>query len=98
MKMKNYSIYAHALHSRLQLIRNKLDYSLNMKPSQVVIKNLLYFKKAAESIENQHIYVCDRGDYFDAAELLLLSLDPEERKILNQPLWKRNEDLGSLET
>ncbi|MCE6993080.1 hypothetical protein [Dyadobacter sp. CY323] len=85
--MKNYSLYAHALHSRLQMIRNKLDINPILPPSDIVAINLKYFEKAGESVSKQHHYQCNRGDYHAAAELLLMTLNPEEQKIKDQPLW-----------
>ena len=89
MKLKPYSLAVRALHSRLQLIRNKLDVDQGMTPNEVVERNLKYFKRAGESVELQHEGVrCDRFDFHHAAELFLTSVDPLEKQVLGQPLWK----------
>ena len=85
---KNYSIYVHALHSRLQLVRNKLDISKKMTPNDVITRNLRMFEKAGESVKIYHDHKCGKSEYYDAAELFLLSIDPDEAKILAQPVWK----------
>lgn len=85
---KNYSIVVHALHSRLQLVRNKLDVNKKMTPTDVVTRNLRIFEKAGESVKIYHDQKCGKSEYYDAAELFLLSIDPDEAKILAQPVWK----------
>lgn len=97
IKIKKYSLTVHALHSRLQLIKNKLDFAPGMLPGDVAIRNKKYFDKASESVLNDHELRCDRSDYYHAAELFLISLDEMEKEILNLPLWKREEDKNNLE-
>lgn len=72
----NYSTLAHTLHSRLQLIRNKLDFEAGMEPSQMVIRNLKYFEKAAESVYTYHQFRSNRSDFIDAAELFISTVKP----------------------
>ena len=84
---KNYSIYAHALHSRLQMIRNKLDFNAQMHPSDVVIRNQKYFDKAGISVEQHHEFHCGRSEFHQAAEMLLLTLKEAEADPRDLPLW-----------
>ncbi|GGM82007.1 hypothetical protein GCM10010967_12170 [Dyadobacter beijingensis] len=72
----NYTVLAHTLHSRLQLIRNKLDFEPGMEPSQMVIRNLKFFEKAGESVQKYHNFRSNRSDFIDAAELFLSTVDP----------------------
>lgn len=74
----NYSTLAHTLHSRLQLIRNKLDYKFGMEPAQMVIRNLRYFEKAGESVQRYHNFHSTRSDFIDAAELFMSTVEPNE--------------------
>lgn len=74
---KNYSTLVHTLHSRLQLIRNKLDFKFGMEASQMVIRNLKYFEKASESVERFHNFRSDRSDFIDAAELFMSTVEPD---------------------
>lgn len=83
--MKKYSLKVHAIHSRLQLIKDKIDADAEMHPSQVVIRNLKYFERAGASVETQHSLHCDRSDFVDAAELFQMTLEkPEPEKYPNQ--------------
>lgn len=83
--MKNYSLLVHALHSRLQLVRNKLDANPAMDPSQLVIRNQRIFLRASQSVEQHHNQRCNRSDFIDAAELFLMTLENDD--IMNQPIW-----------
>lgn len=71
----NYSTLAHTLHSRLQLIRNKLDFEPGMEPSQMVTRNLKYFEKAGESVQKHHNFRSNRSDFIDAAELFMSTVE-----------------------
>lgn len=83
--MKKYSLKAHAIHSRLQMIRDKIDATADMHPSQVVIRNLKYFERAGNSVETQHSLHCDRIDFVDAAELFQTTLEnPEPNEYPNK--------------
>jgi hypothetical protein len=97
MKIKNYSVAVHMLHSRLQLVRGKLDADKSMLPSTVVTRNIKVFERAAESVQRHHELHCGRTEFYGAAELFLFSLDPEESNILNQPLWQRKQDQNDME-
>ena len=85
---KNHSIIVHAVHSRLQLIRNKLNFRPDMKPNDLINWNERYFDLVADSVETFHHYKPNRSDFQDAAELFLSTVDPYEDKIKQQPAWR----------
>ena len=85
---KNYSIFAHALHSRLQLIKNKIEASPDMSPQELITLNKKYFDLVAQSVDTFHHYKAGRNDYHNAAELFLATLDPNEKEIQSQPVWR----------
>lgn len=76
---------AHALHSRLQLVRQHLHAKPGMEPAEVVLFNQVLFNKAAESVRIYHHYFCRQADYLDAAELLLMSAETESP--VQRPQW-----------
>ncbi|OJV15215.1 MAG: hypothetical protein BGO21_29870 [Dyadobacter sp. 50-39] len=78
--MKKYSLTAHALHSRLQLVHNKLDAEPKMDPSQVVIRNLKIFEKAGQSVAMHHNQLATRTEYLEAAELFLMTVEGYDAK------------------
>jgi hypothetical protein len=82
---KDYSLMAHALHSRLQLVRQHLHAKPGMEPAEVVLFNQVLFNKAAESVRIYHHYCCQQADYLDAAELLLMSAETESP--VQRPQW-----------
>jgi hypothetical protein len=85
---KNYTIHSHALHSRLQLIRSKLDINPSMTSEQFLMRNRKYFIKAAESIETYHNFKCGDFEYNQAAELFITAFNADEKKIWDLPIWK----------
>jgi len=76
---KNYSIFAHALHSRLQLIRNQIEAFPGMSPKDLINLNKGYFDLVAQSVDNFHHYKAGRNDYHNAAELFLQTLNSDEK-------------------
>lgn len=85
---KNYSIFAHAMHSRLQLIKDKINSNPEMTAQEMVTLNKKYFDLIADSVDTYHHYKAGRTDYMNAAELFLSTLDHNEKSIKNQPFWK----------
>lgn len=77
---KEYSAAAHLIHSRMELIRHKLDIPRFVQIATLAYKYKEYFDKAAASVEKQHNIVCEYKDSFDAAELLYLSTYPPPGK------------------
>lgn len=86
--MKKYSLTAHALHSRLQLVHSKLDAEPKMDPSQVVIRNLRIFEKAGQSVAMHHNQLATRTEYLEAAELFLMTVEGYDT--LKQPAKKED--------
>ncbi|WP_138485257.1 hypothetical protein [Dyadobacter bucti] len=84
---RNHSITAHAIHSRLQMIRNKIQISPAMFPSDIVSFNQKYFDKAGESVEKYHSHTCNKLNYYEAAELFLAAYLGDDRTIEKQPIW-----------
>ena len=76
---KNYSIFAHALHSRLQLIKNKIEAVPGMSPKDLVILNKTYFDLVAQSVDTFHHYKAGRNDYHNAAEPFLQTLNSDKK-------------------
>lgn len=74
---KDYSLMAHALHSRLQLVRGQLHAKPGMEPSELVSLNRGLFDRAALSVSTYHHCYCDQTDYLGAAELLLMTTGAE---------------------
>nr|WP_298935529.1 hypothetical protein [uncultured Dyadobacter sp.] len=74
---KDYSLMAHALHSRLQLVRQQLHAKPGMEPSELVSLNRGLFDKAALSVRIYHHCQCVDSDYLGAAELLLMTAGAE---------------------
>jgi hypothetical protein len=82
---KDYSLMAHALHSRLQLVRPQLHVKPEMTPSEVVLLNKALFDRAGQSVRIYHHYHCAQADYLDAAELLLMTAATENTS--PKPQW-----------
>lgn len=91
MKIKQYSLSVHALHSRLQLVRSKINAEPGMAPVELIQLNKDIFDRAAESVRTHHQVQCDRFEYHGAAELFMVSFDPMEKEIIKQPIWKKKE-------
>jgi hypothetical protein len=89
MKIRRFSIAAHLLHSRLQLVRNKLEAKKDMKPIELVDWNMKIFERAGESVQKQHEIRCGKTEHIDAAELFLLAFDADDQDIKNQPMWRK---------
>jgi len=85
---KNYSLFTHAIHSRLQLIRSRLDYEENMTVNLFRERNKKHFDDIRESIRTNHDYSVDVSNDYDAAVMFLHSIDWEGEKIKDQPAWK----------
>jgi len=92
---KNYSIFTHAVHSRMQLIRSKLDYDQNMTVNEFRARNKVYFEPIRESIRINHDYNVDVTDEYDATVMFLHSIDWEGEKIKDQPVWTPKTKTGS---
>lgn len=88
---KNYSIYAHAVHSRLQLIRNKLDFSLGMSVGEMIRRNEKYFELIADSITTYHNHKPGLSEFYDAGEMFMSTVNDDEDRIKSQPDWKPKE-------
>lgn len=78
----------YAVHRRLQLIRHKLNFRPDMKPTDFINWNERYFGLVADSVKTFHDHKPNRSEFHDAAELFLSTLDPYEDKIKQQPEWK----------
>ena len=87
MKIRRFSVAAHLIHSRLQLVRNKLEATKNMTPQEFVEWNLKVFERAGESVKLQHEVKTGKSNYIDAAELFLLAFGNDDQDIKNQPMW-----------
>lgn len=94
MKIKNYSLSVHALHSRLQLVRTKINAEPGMSPAELIGLNTEIFDRAAESVQSHHQIECSRFEYHGAAELFMVSFDPLEKEILKQPIWEKKKIEG----
>jgi hypothetical protein len=92
---KNYPVFVHVLHSRLQLVRNKIQTSPDMTASEMVLLNLPLFELIRDAVYTFHNYKPGRSDYQQAAELYLSTLDEQQKEIENQPVWKPRKDTGS---
>lgn len=84
---KNHSIIAHAIHSRLQLIRNKIQITPQMSPSEIVAFNQKYFDMVGVSVERYHNHTCNKLNYYEAAELFQSAFLSDDRTIEKQPIW-----------
>lgn len=77
MAKQKYSIYVHAMHSRIQLIRNKINYEKWMTVQDLVENNNKYFQRAASSIESDHGYLPVGIDWIQTAQMFLMTVDFE---------------------
>lgn len=72
---KKYTIYAHAIHSRIQMIRDKILYEKGMTARDLVVRNKKYFELAIDSVMKQHDLTHPHiDDTFDAATMFLISI------------------------
>jgi hypothetical protein len=85
---KNYPITTHVVHSRLQLLRNKVKISENISASEFVMLNLPLFESIRDSVDTYHHYKPGRSEYQGAAELFLSTIDDQQKEIESQPLWE----------
>lgn len=90
---KNYSIFTHAMHSRLQLIKNKILVTPEMTVQELITLNQKYFDLVAESVDTFHHYKAGRIEYHNAAEMFLSTLDSAEKETESQPEWKPKKKL-----
>lgn len=75
-KAPQYSAAAHLIHSRLQLIRHRLDIKKDAQAASMVWQYRKILDKAAESVLIQHGINSEYKDIFDACELLYNSFHP----------------------
>jgi hypothetical protein len=71
------------------MVKNKLHIEPHMDPSDIVRGNQKYFDLAATSIEQNHGHLPNRSDFYDAAEILLLTTDGIDPNILKMPSWDK---------
>jgi hypothetical protein len=76
MDISNYSIAAHLIHSRMQLIRHRLEISEHIEIANLVYRNREFFDKAAASVLKHHNVASEYKDLANAAELLYKSIYP----------------------
>lgn len=96
MKIDKYSIAAHLVHSRMQLIRHRLSFEENIHPGNLVHQYKDFFYAASASILAQHGVSAEYRDIFDAAKLLLLSFypPPSRRSVSYYVVQKLNYELN----
>lgn len=75
MKIKQYSLAAHLIHSRLQLINKKIRINTLSDGRELAMGNYLYFYRAGESVFRDHEIRFKSRDLFDAGEIFLMSVD-----------------------
>ncbi len=72
-KGKHYSIAAHLIHSRVQLVPKRLDTQCKADAESFRLFNHAIINAAAEAVFRQHGIVATDDDKRDAAELLLIA-------------------------
>jgi hypothetical protein len=87
---KNYNLIAHALHSRLQLIRSQILITPHMSPSDVVAFNQKLFDRAGASVEQYHNHKCNKLNYYEAAELFIAAWMANGQDNEKMPMWTVN--------
>jgi len=85
---KDYSLLIHAIHSRMQLIRSKMEYDDTMTVNDFRERNKKNIENIAESIRINHDFSINRAHEYDAAVMFLHSIDWEGENIKDQPVWK----------
>jgi len=85
---KNYDLITHAIHSRMQLIRNKFDFDQKMSVNEFREKNKKNFENIKESIRINHDFSVNVAFEYDAAVMFLHSIDWDTENIKGQPEWK----------
>ena len=88
MALKRFFTASHLLHSRLQLIRNKMQVRKDMTPQDLVEWNKNKFDRAAESVTLQHEIHVGRTEMHQAAELFIMAFKADDLDITSQPMWK----------
>lgn len=68
---KRYSIAAHLIHSRIQLVPKRLETSGKMMADSFLLSNHAIIKKAAKAVERDHGIAVTDKDCLAAAELLI---------------------------
>jgi len=85
---KDYSLLIHAIHSRMQLIRSKMEYDQTMTVNDFREANKVRIEQIAESIRNFHNQSVNVAHEYDASVMFLHSIDWEGEKIKDQPVWR----------
>ncbi|GGH55939.1 hypothetical protein GCM10007423_64010 [Dyadobacter endophyticus] len=62
-----------------------------MDPSQVVLRNQKHFEKIGTEVAEHHNYRCNRSDFYDAAEIMLLTISGIEIDLLKMPMWNKQQ-------
>lgn len=75
MEIRNYSVAAHLIHSRLQLIAKKIRLNTLTDGRALTFQNYRYFYRAGESVKRDHGIHFRSYDLFDAGDLFLKTVD-----------------------
>ncbi|MBE8971059.1 hypothetical protein IQ277_34130 [Nostocales cyanobacterium LEGE 12452] len=62
-----------------------------MDPSQVVLRNQKHFEKVAIEVAEHHNYQCNRSDFYDAAEIMILTIDGFDSDVQKMPMWNKQQ-------
>jgi len=85
---KDYSLITHAIHSRMQLIRSKMEYNQTMSVNDFRERNKKYIENTSESVRTSHNQSVNVAHEYDASVMFLHTIDWEGEKIKDQPFWK----------
>ncbi|GAA4436375.1 hypothetical protein GCM10023091_14200 [Ravibacter arvi] len=72
---KKYSIAAHLIHSRIQLVPRRLQTSGKMVAGSFLLSNNAIIRKAAKAVERDHGITTTEKDCLQAAELLITACE-----------------------
>lgn len=74
MKIKNFSIAAHLIHSRIEMASYRFMLTVWMDRNYMLEWNGEYFKKAAAAVTAVHGIQCTKEDLLQAAELYIITI------------------------
>lgn len=75
MDNKHYSVAAHLIHSRLQLIAKRMSLTTLNDGQELRFENYRYFYRAAQSVKQEHDVHCYARDLVAAGDLFLRTVD-----------------------
>jgi len=79
-KIKEYSVVAHLIHSRLQLVRKKIRVNTLSDGKELAFENYYIFYRAGKSVKDQYGFRFTVPDMAAAGELFISTINEFEMK------------------